>query len=135
MIARFGTAFAGAGALAVALGGSDIYELIALTSVFGQGAIVVATLIGLRTRFGGPMAALACIYTCVAFNLATLLVLPMMDAISDGMPMGPALQATLAGDVEPIDGYFIYSVVVSLGAYVVAGLLEGPLRGGKPQKI
>ena len=59
----------------------------------------------------------------------------MMDAISDGMPMGPALQATLAGDVEPIDGYFIYSVVVSLGAYVVAGLLEGPLRGGKPQKI
>jgi len=118
-IARLGTAFAGVGALAVALGGSDIYELIALTSVFGQGAIVVATLIGLRTRFGGPAAALACIYVCVAFNIATLLVMPMMEAMGGGMTFSPALTAVLAGDVEPIEGYFLYSVLASLIAYVV----------------
>ncbi len=128
MIARFGTAFAGVGALGVALAGSDIYELIAMTSVFGQGAIVVAVLIGLRTRFGGPAAALACVYSCVAFNLATLLVLPTMDAMASGLSLWPALQATLAGDVDPIPGYFIYSVVVALGVYVVVGLIEGPFR-------
>ncbi len=124
LIARFGTAFAGAGALAVALSGSDIYELIAMTSVFGQGAIVVATLIGLRTRFGGPAAGLACVYTCVAFNLATLLILPTLDAMNSGLALGPALQAVLAGEVDPIDGYFIYSVLSALAAYVIAGLLE-----------
>lgn len=125
MIARFGTALAGVGALAVALGGSDIYELIALTSVFGQGAIVVATLIGLRTRFGGPAAGLACVYVCVIFNLATLLALPLMEAMGEGMAAGPALQAVLAGDVEPISGYFLYSVLASFVAYIVVGALEG----------
>ncbi|PQA87048.1 sodium:solute symporter family transporter [Hyphococcus luteus] len=133
MIARFGTAFAGVGALAVALGGSDIYELIALTSVFGQGAIVVATLVGLRTRFGGPAAALACVYSCVAFNLATLLILPLKDALAEGMAMGPALSAVLAGDVEPIAGYFIYSVIVSFIVYFVVGALES-LGGAAKRK-
>ncbi len=131
MIARFGTAFAGVGALAVALGGSDIYELIALTSVFGQGAIVVATLVGLRTRFGGPAAGLACVYSCVAFNLATLLVLPMKDALAEGMAVGPALSAVLAGDVEPIAGYFLYSVLVSLIVYFVVGALEAVGGAGR----
>lgn len=133
MIARSGTAFAGFGALAVALGGSNIYELIALTSVFGQGAIVVATLIGLRTRFGGPAAALACVYTCVAFNLATLLALPMMEAMGEGVAAGPALQMVLAGDVSPIDGYFLYSVAASLGAYVLVGAIEA-LGGASRRK-
>lgn len=128
LIARAATAVAGVGALGVALAGSDIYELIALTSIFGQGGIVVGTLIGLRTRFGGKGAALAAIYACVAFNIATLLALPLSSAMREGMGAAAALRAVLAGDVEPIPGYFLYSVGVSIAAYVAVALFESQRR-------
>ena len=52
----------------------------------------------------------------------------MVEALSQGMGAGQALQLTLAGDVEPIAGYFIYSVVLSLTAYVGVGFLEQMVR-------
>ncbi|MFN0022345.1 MAG: sodium:solute symporter family transporter [Parvularculaceae bacterium] len=117
-VARLTTVAAGLGALAVALSGSNIYELLAMTSIFGQGGIMVATMIGLRSSFGGPGAALAAIFGCVVFNLATLLVMPMAEAMGAGMSASEALAAILAGDVAPIDGFFLWSIAVSLAAYI-----------------
>lgn len=127
-VARWTTVGAGVAALGVALSGSDIYELLAMTSIFGQGGIMVATMIGLRSSFGGAGAALSSIFACVAFNLATLLVMPMMEAMNDGKSGGEAFAAVLAGDVAPIDGFFIWSIVVSVVAYVgVAALTRRPV--------
>lgn len=126
-IARWTTVLAGFGALAVAFSGSDIYELLAMTSIFGQGGILVATMIGLRSNFGGAAAALAALFACVAFNLATLVVMPMMDAMGQGMSAAEGAAAVLAGDVSPIDGFFLWSIVVSIVAYVfVAALTRKP---------
>lgn len=126
-IARMTTVLAGLGALLVAFSGSNIYELLAMTSIFGQGGILVATMIGLRSNFGGPSAALASLFACVAFNLATLLLLPMMDAMNEGATAAKAFAAVLAGDVEPIDGFFLWSIVVSIIAYVgVAAFAKKP---------
>lgn len=122
-IARMTTVLAGVGALGVAFSGSNIYELLAMTSIFGQGGIMVATMIGLRSAFGGPAAALASIFSCVAFNLATLLFMPMADAMGEGMSAGKALAAVLAGDVSPIDGFFVWSIAVSILAYVVVAAM------------
>ena len=121
---RRATVAAGIGALIVALSGSNIYELLAMTSVFGQGGILIATLIGLRSGFGGPRAALASIFVCVAFNLATLIVLPMRDALDKGMTAVNAFGAVLAGDVAPIDGYFLFSIAASILAYVAVAVFE-----------
>lgn len=126
-IARMTTVLAGLGALLVAFSGSNIYELLAMTSIFGQGGILVATMIGLRSNFGGSSAALASLFACVAFNLATLLLLPMMDAMNEGATAAKAFAAVLAGDVEPIDGFFLWSIVVSIIAYVgVAAFTKKP---------
>ena len=123
-IARMTTVLAGLGALGVAFSGSNIYELLAMTSIFGQGGIMVATMIGLRSGFGGAGAALASLFACVAFNLATLVVMPMMEATGQGMSLGEAAAAVLAGDVAPIDGFFVWSIVVSILAYVAVAALE-----------
>jgi Na+/proline symporter len=117
-IARMTTVLAGLGALLVAFSGSNIYELLAMTSIFGQGGILVATMIGLRSNFGGASAALASLFACVAFNLATLVVLPMFEGMSGGMSFFKAFQAVIAGDIAPIDGFFLWSIVVSIVAYV-----------------
>lgn len=130
-IARMTTVLAGLSALFVAwiatLGedkeSSAIYELLAMTSIFGQGGILVATMIGIRTSFGGGSAALASLFACVIFNLATLLVMPVLDAMSDGMAFNKALVATLNGEVAPIDGFFVWSIVVSIVAYVGAAVM------------
>jgi SSS family transporter len=122
--ARLTTIAAGVAALLVAMSGSNIYELLAMTSVFGQGGILVATLIGLHFRFGGAKAALFSILVCVVFNIATLLVLPMAEAIGEGMAPVRALGAVLAGDVAPIDGFFLFSIAASLAAYVGAAAFE-----------
>jgi SSS family transporter len=123
-IARLTTVAAGLGALGVAFSGSNIYELLAMTSIFGQGGILVATMIGLRSSFGGAGAALASLFACVAFNLATLVALPMMDAMGQGMDAGKAAAAVLAGDISPIDGFFLWSIVVSIVAYVAVAAME-----------
>lgn len=123
-ITRLTTVAAGAAALIVALSGSSIYELLAMTSVFGQGGILVATLVGLRSTFGGPRAAMAAIFVCVIFNVATLVAMPMTEAMSEGMNPGKAFASVLAGDVAPIDGYFLFSIVASLAAYVGVALFE-----------
>ncbi len=126
-IARMTTVAAGFGALLVAFSGSNIYELLAMTSIFGQGGIMVATMIGLRSSFGGPAAAMASIFACVAFNLATLLVMPLVEAMGEGMNSGKAFAAVLAGDVSPIDGFFVWSIAVSVIAYIgVAAMTKRP---------
>ncbi|MCB2112735.1 MAG: hypothetical protein R3C42_08860 [Parvularculaceae bacterium] len=126
---RRATVAAGIGALIVALSGSNIYELLAMTSVFGQGGILVASLIGLRCTFGGQRAAMASILACVLFNLVTLIFLPMRDALGEGMSAPNAFAAVLAGDVAPIDGYFLYSILIAIFAYVLVALLEGRRSG------
>ncbi len=122
--ARLATVCAGLGALVVAMSGSNIYELLAMTSVFGQGGILIATLIGLRSKFGGPKAALFSIFVCVAFNVATLVVSPMIDALGQGMQVMQSFAAVLAGDVAPIDGYFLLSVLASIATYVGVAFFE-----------
>lgn len=122
--ARLTTVAAGVAALVVALSGSNIYELLAMTSVFGQGGILVATLVGLRSTFGGARAAMTAIFVCVVFNVATLIVMPMMEATGEGMSLAKAFAAVLAGDVAPIDGYFLFSILASLVAYVGVALFE-----------
>jgi Na+/proline symporter len=122
--ARLATVGAGIAALGVAMTGSSIYELNAMTSVLGQGGILVATLFGMKTGFGGGRAALAAIFTCISVNIVTLLILPMRDALAGGMGAGEALSAVLAGDIEPIAGFFLFSVGASLSAYVLFGIFE-----------
>ncbi len=132
-IARLTTVAAGLCALGVAFSGSNIYELLSMTSVFGQGGIMVATMIGLRWSFGGASAALAAIFACVAFNLATLIVLPMAQALGQGMSVARGAGAVLAGDVAPIDGFFLWSIVVSIVAYVAVAAITkrpAPLKAG-----
>lgn len=122
--ARIATVGAGLAALGVAMTGSSIYELNAMTSVLGQGGILVATMFGMKTGFGRSGAALTAIFVCIAVNILTLLILPMRDALSSGMPWGDALSAVLVGDIEPIAGFFLFSVGASFAAYVVVGSFE-----------
>lgn len=122
--ARLATVGAGLAALGVAMTGSSIYELNAMTSVLGQGGILVATLFGMKTAFGGGRAALAAIFTCVGVNTVTLLILPLRDALAAGMASGEALSAVFAGDIEPIAGFFLFSVGASFAAYVLFGIFE-----------
>jgi SSS family transporter len=130
--ARLATVGAGLGALMVAMSGSNIYELLAMTSVFGQGGILVATLVGLRSKFGGPRAALTSIFVCVAFNIATLVDFPLIDTMDRGMDMMKGFAAVLAGDVAPIEGYFLFSLFAAIIAYVAAALFEKRLRAAVP---
>lgn len=122
--ARLTTAIAGGAALLVAMAGSNIYELIAMTSVFGQAGMLIAVFVGLRSSYGGPAACAAAIVACIAVNLATLLVLPLSSALGDGLAIGPAFAAVLAGEVEPPSGYFLLSVAAALIAYVGAAEVE-----------
>lgn len=137
-IARMTTVVAGLSALFVAWistvsdDSSAIYELLAMTSIFGQGGILVATMIGLRTSFGGGAAALASLFACVAFNLATLVVMPVSSAMDEGESLLDAFLATLAGEVAPIDGFFIWSIAVSIVAYLAVALIVPNARALKP---
>jgi hypothetical protein len=122
--ARLTTAAAGGAALLVAMAGSNIYELIAMTSVFGQAGMLVATFVGLRSSYGGAVACAAGIFSCIVVNLVTLLILPLAGALGEGLALGPAIGAVLAGEVEPPSGYFLLSVVASIIAYVVGAEID-----------
>jgi hypothetical protein len=49
--------------------------------------------------------------------------MPMADAMGQGMNFNEAAAAVLAGDVAPIDGFFLWSIVVSIVAYVGVAVL------------
>lgn len=123
-LARGTTIAAGLSAWAVAASGSSIYDLIALTSVFGQGGILVATLIGLRGAFGGPLAALAAMGAGVAVNLATLAAWPAAQLLGQGLGFGEALGLVAAGEGPTVDGYFLLSIAAALAAYLIAAQWE-----------
>lgn len=55
----------------MAISGESIYELAALAASFGSAGLVVCVLIGLNSRFGGAIAALATLIAGIAFTLLT----------------------------------------------------------------
>jgi Na+/proline symporter len=119
LFARGVTIAAGVAAWATASSGSSIYDLIQLTSVFGQGGILVATLIGLGGRFGGQAAALGALAASVAVNLVTLAIMPLAAMRSAGAGWGEAFAALLAGDAPVMEGYFLASIAAAILAYGV----------------
>jgi len=107
-LARLTTVGAGALALLIAASGASIYDLVELTSALGQAGLLVAVLIGLFSRYGGPLASMAAILACAACNLATYWVYPAV---------------TGAADAE-LPGGFLLSVVVSVLAYALGAAWE-----------
>lgn len=106
--ARLVTAGAGALALAIAATGATIYDLVELTSALGQAGLLVAVLIGLFSRWGGPHASMAAILACALINLATYVLYPVW-----------------AGDADAeFPGGFLLSVLVSILAYAAAAEWE-----------
>jgi len=132
-VARWATIGAGVAAWLVATSGQTIYELIALTSVWGQGGILVAVLVGLWSPYGGKRAALWAILACVLVNVWTLAVAPLAAAMSDGGGFAPALALLVAGEAPTMEGYFLVSIAASLIAYVIGA--EVDKRSGAAQFI
>jgi Na+/proline symporter len=128
--ARATTIGAGAAAYLIATSGQSIYDLIALTSVWGQAGILVAVLIGLWSAWGGARAALWAIVACMAVNVWTLAIDPLLSLTRgpDAVPLGQAWATLIAGDAPSMDGYFLLSVIVSLAAYALGALFDQRAR-------
>ncbi len=124
ILARAATIAAGVAACLVAAAGASIRDLISLTSVFGQAGILVAVLIGLNSRFGGPLAALSALAVCVAANVYTLLWWPMAELMRAGETLAAAFSVVLADEGPAFEGYFLFSLAASLIAYWAAALWE-----------
>ncbi|MBL8557829.1 MAG: hypothetical protein JNM47_03865 [Hyphomonadaceae bacterium] len=122
--ARITTVAAGLAAYLIASSGQTIYELIALTSVWGQAGILVAVLIGLWSSYGGKRAALWAIIACVIVNLWTLAAAPLAAAMADGAALGAALGLLVAGEAPTMEGYFLVSIAASLIAYVIGAEID-----------
>jgi Na+/proline symporter len=120
-VARASTVGAGVAAYLIASSGQTIFDLIQLTSVWGQAGILVAVMIGLWSPYGGARAALWAILVCVAVNVWTLFIAPWAAVSSgaDAVPLMEGLGLVLAGEAPTIDGYFLISLAASLAAYVV----------------
>ena len=123
-VARITTVAAGLLALAIAWEAGSIYGLIALTSAFGQSGLLIAFLFGVYSRFGGRLAALASIVAGVGFNLWSLILWPLGSLMGDGMTLLSAIVAIANEEGPVIDGNFLYSVLISLAAYVAVALWE-----------
>lgn len=123
-VARLSTIGAGVIAYLIASSGQTIYELIALTSVWGQAGILVAVMIGLWSGYGGPRAAYWAILACLAVNVWTLALQPMLALQSAGASMGEAFARLVAGDAPTMEGYFLLSLLVSVLAYAAGAETE-----------
>jgi len=123
-VARWATVGAGLTAWLIASSGQTIYELIALTSVWGQAGILVAVLIGLWSPYGGKRAALWAILVCVAVNIWTLAIAPVLSLLSDGATFQHAMAQLVAGEAPTMEGYFLLSLAASLIAYVVGAEVD-----------
>ncbi len=110
--ARGATVLAGFAAFAIAANGSSVYELIAFTSILGQGGLLVAVLIGLYSQWGGASAALTAIFAGSACNVITYGLYPLLVAKgANGLP-------------AQFTGGFLLSILVSLAAYGAAAARE-----------
>jgi SSS family transporter len=118
--ARLSTVGAGLAAYLIAISGQSIYELIALTSVWGQAGILVAVIIGVHSSYGGKRAALWAILACLAVNLVTMAIFPLLALMSgpEAIGFGAAMTSLLAGEAPSMSGYFLYSMLASTIAYV-----------------
>jgi Na+/proline symporter len=134
-VARLTTVGAGLAAYLIASSGQSIYQLIALTSVWGQAGILVAVMFGLWSGYGGRRAALWATLVCMAVNLWTLAVGPMLELMNgpQAVPLGKAFTALVAGEAPTVEGYFLLSLLASVAAYVAgaevdkrAGMLAPP---------
>lgn len=132
-VARWTTVGAGLAAWGIAASGQSIYELIALTSVWGQAGILVAVLIGLWSPYGGKRAALWAILACMAVNLWTLAIAPMMTVMQDGESLGAAFGQLIAGEAPTMEGYFLFSLAVSLVAYVAGAEVDKRAKPPAPE--
>jgi Na+/proline symporter len=118
----------------IAAGGASIRELITLTSILGQAALLIAVLIGLRSKFGSENAVLASVGACVLANVATLAVWPMQQMLGEGMSVWAAIAQLVAGEAPTPDGSFLISVAVAILAYVAVGYLEKRAPAAQPAK-
>jgi SSS family transporter len=117
LMARVTTVCAGCAAALLAASGQSIYELISLTSVFGQAGILVAVLIGMNSKFGGAAAALAGMWACVAANIFTYVAWPLQAMSADGVSLGSGFGQIVSGEAPTLEGGFLLSIVVSVIAY------------------
>jgi SSS family transporter len=123
-VARLTTIAAGLVALVIAWEAGSIYGLIALTSVFGQSGLLVAFLFGVYSRFGGHRAALASLAAGIGFNIWSLILWPLGQVMSQGQGVGAAVLAIANEEGPSIEGNFLFSVAISLIAYITVGLWE-----------
>lgn len=125
-VARLSTIGAGIAAYITASSGQTIYELIALTSVWGQAGLLVAVMAGLWSSYGGPRASLWAIIACMAVNLWTLTIDPMLALMRgpDAVGAGEAFALLVAGEAPTMEGYFLVSLIVSALAYVAGAETE-----------
>lgn len=123
-IARATTVLSGVAAYLIAMSGQTIYELIALTSVWGQAGILVAVLVGLWSPYGGKRAALWAILACVIVNLWTLAIAPVLAELSGGASLPHALAQLVAGEAPTMEGYFLVSIAASIVAYVIGAEVD-----------
>jgi len=123
-LARLTTVAAGLLALAIAWEAGSIYGLIALTSAFGQSGLLIAFLFGVYSTFGSHRAALAAILGGIAFNIWSLFLWPLAGLMGEGLRLIPAIVAIANEEGPMIDGNFLFSVLISLLAYVLVGLFE-----------
>ncbi|MBI1187010.1 MAG: sodium:solute symporter [Alphaproteobacteria bacterium] len=107
-------------AYAIAAGGASIRDLITMTSVLGQAGLLVAVLIGLRSKFGGERAALGAVVACILANLYTLVIYPLQ--------LGESAALILSGEASAPDGYFLYSVLAAILGYFAVGYWEARPR-------
>jgi Na+/proline symporter len=97
---RIAVAAFGVIAYGLALSSDSVYELVEAASAFGSAGILVCTLLGLFTGFGGERTALATLITGVGVY---------------------AVQAHLVGAAHP----FLSSIASALAVYAIGGALEG----------
>lgn len=131
-LARITTIGAGLAACLIASSGQSIYELIVLTSVFGQAGILVAVLIGMHSGFGGPRAALAGMIACVGANLFTYVVWPLSVMGQKGEGLGASFAAIIAGDAPAFEGAFLLSLLVALIAYSAGAWFDRRAKAVQP---
>lgn len=134
--ARLSTVGAGVAAYLIAISGQSIYELIALTSVWGQAGILVAVLIGLHSSYGGKRAALWAILACLAVNFITLFFYPLFAVMSgpEAVSLGEGFALLIAGEAPSIAGYFLYSLLASIVAYVAGAEADKRAATALPNK-
>lgn len=92
--------FAGLATYAVALSGEGIYSLVELSSSLGTAGIFVSVVIGLWSRWGGPLSAGAALSAGIATNVATSFFITLEAPFVTSILVAAAAYAITASTIE-----------------------------------